>query len=89
MGKFIIVVSPRGWEPYFVRHELIHRLQGEKLGILGMYRRPEWFVEGMAYTLSQDPRPQLAEPYQGDRARFQAWYSAVGKEGMWTKEVPK
>lgn len=84
VGKFIIVISPRGWQPYFVRHELIHRLQGERLGVLGLYGKPEWFVEGMAYTLSQDPRPQLIEPFQGERAHFRAWYAKVGKAGLWT-----
>ena len=84
VGKFIIVVSPRGWTPYFLRHELIHRLQGEKLGVVGMYGKPEWFIEGMAYSLSQDPRPRLAEPFESDRAHFRAWYARVGKEGLWS-----
>lgn len=85
IGKYIVVISPRGWQPYIVRHELIHRLQGEKLGIIGMYRKPEWFIEGMAYTLSEDPRAQLIEPFQSDRARFQAWYAIVGRERMWAE----
>ena len=89
IGKFIVVISPRGWEPYFVRHELIHRLQSEKLGVIGMYRKPEWFIEGMAYSLSQDPRAQLLEPYQSDRAQFQAWYATVGKERMWSTALPE
>ena len=27
IGSFCIVISPRGWTPYIVRHEMIHRLQ--------------------------------------------------------------
>jgi hypothetical protein len=89
VGKYIIVIAPRGWKPYVVRHEFIHRVQGERLGIIGMYRRPEWYIEGMAYALSEDPRDQLRPPYQGERARFQAWYTTVGKERMWSAESPK
>ena len=87
VGKYIIVISPRGWAPYFVRHELIHRLQGEKLGVLAMYGKPEWFIEGMAYALSQDPRPHLIEPFESDRAHFQVWYAKVGKEGLWSAQA--
>ncbi len=83
VGEFIIVISPRGWKPYFVRHEMLHRLQGEKLGVLGMYGKPEWFIEGMAYALSQDPREPLVEPFQSERARFRFWYAGVGKERLW------
>ena len=87
VGKFIIVVSPRGWTPYFLRHEMIHRLQGEKLGVFGMLGKPEWYVEGMAYALSEDPREQLMEPFQSERARFRAWYATVGRERLWSASV--
>ena len=85
---FGIIVGPRGWEPHYVRHELIHHLQMERLGFwkLGPIRRwraPEWFLEGMAYALSEDPRPALPEPYQTYRLRFEEWYSSVGKERLW------
>ena len=88
VGKFIILVSPRGWKPYVLRHEMIHRLQGEKLGVFGMFGTPEWYIEGMAYTLSQDPREQLIEPFQSDRARFRTWYATVGKERLWSAPLP-
>lgn len=85
---FGIIVSPRGWEPHYVRHEMIHHLQIERLGFwkLGPVRRwraPEWFIEGMAYALSGDPRPELSEPYQTYRVRFEEWYRSVGKEMLW------
>lgn len=85
---FGIIVSPRGWLPHYVRHEMIHHLQSERLGFWSLgpvqrWRSPAWFVEGMAYALSEDPRPELVEPYQGYRLRFQAWYQAVGKERLW------
>jgi hypothetical protein len=84
VGKFIIVVSPRGWKPYILRHEMIHRLQADKLSVFEMFGKPEWYIEGMAYTLSQDPREQLIEPFQSDRARFRTWYATVGKERLWS-----
>ena len=84
VGRFVIVISPRGWKPYIVRHEMIHRLQSEKLGVFGMYAKPEWFVEGMAYALSQDPRNPLIEPFETDRATFREWYAVVGKERLWS-----
>lgn len=47
---FGIIVSPRGWEPHYVRHEMIHHLQIERLGFwkLGPVRRwraPEWSLK--------------------------------------------
>lgn len=85
---FGIVIGPRGWLPHYIRHEMIHHLQRErlgpwKLGPLAQWRSPDWFIEGMAYELSQDPRPVLEEPYQQYRSRFQAWYHVVGREHLW------
>ncbi len=85
---FGIIVSPRGWEPHYVRHEMIHHLQMERLGFWKLgpvprWRAPEWFIEGMAYALSGDPRPELSEPYQTYRVRFEEWYRSVGKEMLW------
>ena len=77
------VIGPRAWKAYYVRHELIHQLQAQRLGKLQSLFKPEWFVEGMAYALSQDPRQPLNEPFEGYRARFLAWYDSVGKEKLW------
>jgi hypothetical protein len=85
VGGFCIVISPRGWKPYYVRHEMIHRLQAQQLGTIRMYSEPEWFIEGMAYSLSQDPRPELAEPFQSFRSKFQSWYQGVGKGQIWVE----
>ena len=84
VGTYGLVVSPRGWQPYFVRHELIHHLQNERLGSLNAWLfKPNWFLEGMAYSLSQDPRRPLPEPLEGWRTRFEKWYPAVGMESVW------
>ena len=78
-----IVISPRGWRTYYVRHEMIHHLQIERLGVIGQHSRPEWFTEGMAYALSQDPREQLMQQSQQDRARFESWYRGLGSRDLW------
>ena len=55
-----LVIGDRGWRAYFVRHELIHHLQNERLGSLNaVLLKPTWFREGMAYSLSGDPRHPL------------------------------
>jgi len=84
LGKAAIVISPRAWLPHYVRHEMIHHVQNERLGSLRVWTvSPEWFIEGMAYSLSEDPRPVLSEPWQHDRTQFEAWFRQVGKERLW------
>lgn len=86
IGTLGIVVSPRAWEPHYVLHEMIHHLQKERLGILKTWvSTPEWFIEGMAYSLSADPRSVLAEPWQQYRSRFEAWYRQAGKQRLWAE----
>jgi hypothetical protein len=83
VGTLGTVIGPRAWMPFYVRHELIHYAQAERLGTLSLLLKPQWFVEGMAYALSQDPRAPLAEPFEDHRRRFLAWYSGVGKQVLW------
>ena len=84
VGTVGIVIGPRGWKPYFVRHELIHHLQLERIGALRVWLfKPTWFVEGMAYSLSEDPRRPLPEPLEGYRAKFERWFVKVGKGQVW------
>lgn len=85
IGTFGIVISPRAWKPYYVRHEMIHHLQNEKLGVIKVWNDPQWFIEGMAYSLSEDPRPKLSEPFEQYRSQFEAWYKRVGKERIWAE----
>lgn len=85
LGTFGIVISPRAWKPHYVRHEMIHHLQNEKLGLLIAWRKPQWFVEGMAYALSQDPRSTLSEPFEQYRTQFVRWYEQVGKDRLWAE----
>jgi hypothetical protein len=85
VGTFGIAISDRGWRPYYVRHELIHHLQNEHLGsVRNSFFKPAWFREGMAYSLSGDPRT-LPEPLQRYRAQFDAWLREVGMAGLWSQ----
>ncbi len=77
-----IVISPRGWNKYFMRHEIIHHLQSERLGIIGQYLAPEWFKEGMPYLLSEDPQ-SLKEPWATYKKEFKEWYHKINKEELW------
>lgn len=83
VGKSGIVIGPNAWTAYYVRHEMIHHLQAERLGVLTQWLGSAWFIEGMAYSLSEDPRQPLPEPWQQHRTRFEAWFQQVGKERLW------
>jgi hypothetical protein len=83
LGPLGTVFGPRAWQPYYVRHELIHQAQYERLGAYRVLRSPDWFIEGMAYSLSEDPRTTLAEPFQRYRSKFDGWLRAVGKDNLW------
>ena len=85
VGTLGIVVGPRGWKEYYLRHEMIHHLQAERLGMIRQWLLPDWFTEGMAYSLSGDPRPPLTEPRKGYREKFERWYRSVGKDQIWTE----
>lgn len=82
-GTWGTVIGPRAWAPHYVRHELIHHLQGQRLGLLPRLFKPTWWVEGMAYSLSEDPRTPLAEPWEGHRREFNAWYAKTGPGRLW------
>lgn len=83
VGKWGIVISPRGWEPYYVRHEMIHHRQTEELGVIAYLRAPEWLIEGMAYSISEDPRGKLSERWQKSRSQFNEWLIKVDRENLW------
>ncbi|MBV1873940.1 MAG: hypothetical protein KUG80_04120 [Gammaproteobacteria bacterium] len=78
-----IVIGPRAWKEYYVSHELIHQLQQQKFGVLYVFQKPKWYLEGMAYLLSDDPRLDLNEPLQKYRQEFKVWLSSVGKDNLW------
>lgn len=84
IGAYGVVVGPKGWKNYIVRHELIHHLQAERLGVLKQWNSDMWFKEGMAYSLSQDPR-ELSGKRLEYRTRFDAWHAKIDKNHFWQK----
>jgi len=78
VGTSGMVFNARGWEPHIVKHEMIHHWQNETYGTWAASRSmPRWFVEGMAYTLSADPRDTIPnEQATGWRKEFQDWVAA-------------
>ena len=52
VGTSSIVPGPRAWEDHLLRHEMIHHLQAERLGVIRQWLMPDWFTEGMAYAFS-------------------------------------
>lgn len=85
VGTWGTVIGPRAWQPYYVRHELIHYVQFKHLGNYRALRSPAWFVEGMAYALSEDPRKPLSEPFESYRGQFLSWYAGMGRDQLWQK----
>lgn len=83
VGNVGVVVAPRGWRSFYLAHELIHFRQAEVLGNVAVATRPRWLIEGMAYSLSGDPRHSLGEPLESWRAQFDAWHASLGARDLW------
>ena len=85
LGTSGIVVGPRGWQPHIVRHELIHHVQMENIGsVHALLFTPTWFIEGMAYSLSEDPRHPLPAPLEAWRSKFERWYPTIESGALWS-----
>lgn len=86
VGASGIVIGMRGWQPYHVRHEFIHHVQSEHLGAFALWlAKPRWFVEGMAYSLSDDPRHPLHGQFENYRAQFDQWASRAPQDQLWSR----
>jgi hypothetical protein len=84
-GGKAILIGPRGWAAHFVRHELIHVAQYEKLGFIRAWRGPRWINEGMAYSLSEDPRRPLPAPLEAWRAQYERRLGGERDAALWAK----
>ena len=80
---FGVVVAPRGWKSFYLAHELIHYRQAESLGYIAMIAKPRWLIEGMAYSLSDDPRHPLSQPIEHWRTQFDTWHAGIGSRDLW------
>ena len=85
VGTNALVVASRGWKPFYVRHELIHCVQVERIGGFRMLlHTPTWLIEGMAYSASQDPRSPLPEPWETHRKRYDEWAKNIPADALWS-----
>ena len=77
-GTNRIVVSNTGWVQFMLRHEMIHHWQAEQFGAVeGASTLPRWYIEGMAYDFSNDPRQTIPNPTaNAQRKKFRAWFAA-------------
>jgi hypothetical protein len=82
-GGRAILIGPRGWAAHFVRHELIHAAQYEKLGFIRAWRGPRWIIEGMAYSLSEDPRHPLPTELEGWRTQYERRFGGERGAALW------
>ena len=82
IAGFGIVIAPRGWHRHYIEHELIHQWQANNLGIFSLWLAPEWIREGMAYSLSDDPRIKLTEPFHSYRKRYKQTYGHLSGEKL-------
>ncbi len=78
LGTYGMIVGPTGWDNYIVRHEMIHHWQNEALGVhAASVGLPRWYIEGMAYDFSEDPRQPIGHaPSEANRSAFQDWIAA-------------
>ena len=82
IAGFGIVIAPRGWQPHYIEHELIHQWQADNFGALSMWLAPKWISKGMAYSLSDDPRVELSEPFHSYRKHYSQAYGDLSGEAL-------
>jgi len=83
VGVSGVIISPQGWDTTKVSHEFIHHIQAEKFGVMQMFSKPEWLIEGMAYYLSGDDMDDVPTRYVEARDQFEAWFLENDAEILW------
>lgn len=78
------LIAPSSWSPHFARHELVHALQAQELGSIRMMRGPEWFREGMAYSVSDPPGHDMPPQFQKYRTQYEAWAAGLDTTELWS-----
>lgn len=77
VGVSGVIIYPSGWDVHILSHEMIHHMQYEHFGVLRAARLPRWFLDGMAYSMSEDPRwPHPHPEIDQMRAQFDDWVAA-------------
>ena len=78
-----VILPPESWQTYLVEHEYIHMLQGEKLGLVGRQRTPDWFKEGMPFFISHPPAHDLPDYARPLVEKYRTWEQRVGRRNVW------
>ncbi len=60
-----IVMSPQGWKSHHMRHEMIHHLQAERLGVFERWRGPVWSRREWLMRWARMPDPFCPSPGKG------------------------
>ncbi|MBM0207369.1 hypothetical protein JNW90_33610 [Micromonospora sp. STR1s_5] len=93
---WVLVLSPRGTDAVIAAHELAHIELHSRVGLLGTLTRavPQWFDEGLAVVVSDDPR-YLTSDAREDRCRVEpdgampssraAWIESAESAGLYAK----
>lgn len=81
IGDLGLIVAPRGWTAFYLTHEMIHYRQAESFDNLAMLTKPSWLIEGMAYSMSGDPR-SLGDPFEEWRTQFEMWQATLGNQSV-------
>lgn len=81
-------VSPRGLDPVIVSHELSHIELHHRTGAVATFRRdiPQWFDEGLAVTISDDPR-YLKPAGEADRCLIRSDEPLPTTRGAWVENA--
>ncbi|SLN29335.1 hypothetical protein AQS8620_00901 [Aquimixticola soesokkakensis] len=58
-GTRLIYLPPQGYRPEIMRHELVHAVLHQKVGLRRSFSIPAWVDEGLAVYVSADPRVDL------------------------------
>ena len=83
--NFGSLIAASSWSPHFARHELIHALQAQELGAIRMLRGPEWFREGMAYSVSEPPVDDMPPQFQAFRDQYEEWAAGIEGTELWSE----
>jgi hypothetical protein len=87
LGNFGLLLSPRALtSPVIPAHELAHVELHSRIGLLRTYRRdiPQWFDEGLAVNVSDDPR-YLAPGGVADRCLVSSDEPLPLERGSWVE----
>jgi hypothetical protein len=93
-----LILSPRGTDPVIAAHELAHAELHKRIGLRATWARsvPQWFDEGLAVVVSDDPRylapgPNRcrAEPGRDLPTSRAAWIETAENAGLYARAACK